>query len=156
MGFKHELPLMVQTVNMANKAANELYPPLADYFKQFVGMPILKVDGTLLKRVKDGMPAIVNDYPKLSIYPHYSDYSLAWTVYARIYDDNRSAQHEITVYVGTLKGSMLDSIDKPQERREDYKLEEIVALLDAAEIAKKAYDAAKSALYPFDQFHKYW
>lgn len=156
MGFKQELPLMVQAVNMANKEANALYSVLAGWFKQFVGMPILKADGTLLKRVKDGMPVFPAYSQSLHFYQRISDYSLAWMICGRIWDSDRSAQHEVTVYIGKLKGTMLDAIEDEQKRREDYKLEEIVALLDAAAVAKKAYDEAKGKLYPFESFHRYW
>ena len=59
--------------------------------------------------------------------------------------------HEVTIYVGDLNGSVLTSISPPFEGRADYTAEEVVEKRAKYEKAKKLADAARSDLSPFGE-----
>lgn len=147
-----KLTAKVAAVNRANEYAARLYAALADNFAPLVGQKIIKADGTLLAKYEKLLPVLACS-PDLHVYRHSSDYSLAWTVKTCEFMPPHSCMyHEVTVYVGDLRGATLEKMTvHPFTGRTDYSVEEITGKRLAAESAKKVADELRSDLYPFGE-----
>jgi hypothetical protein len=145
-----KLTAKVAAVNRANEYAARLYAALSANFAPLVGQKILKVDGTLLAKHER---LVLPCSPDLHVYRHSSDYSLAWTVKTCEYMPPHSCMyHEVTVYVGDLRGATLEKMTvHPFTGRTDYSVEEITGKRLAAESAKRIADELRSDLYPFGE-----
>lgn len=154
MSRENTLAARVKAVNAANAYAMKLYPVLMDFFRPLLGQQILKVDGTLLKKIEAAMPAFPDSgvsQNRLHVYRNTSDYSLAWTVKTceSIEGASSCVYHEIAVYVGGLSGGTLKDFYAPPDLRSDYKVEDVKAARAAYEAAQRTADNLKSALHPF-------
>jgi len=146
-----KLTAKVAAVNRANEYAARLYAALVEKFGPLVGQKILKADGTLLAKYAGLVPDLPCS-PDLHVYRHSSDYSLAWTVKTWIGLSHSCMYHEVTVYVGDLRGATLDKMTvHPFTGRTDYSVEEITAKRLSAESAKRVADELRSDLYPFGE-----
>lgn len=167
----HPTPLAakVAAANNAHAYALKLYPALADFFADFVGVKIEKVDGTLLKKIADALEKVFPETgvpsTRLHVYRHTSNYSLAWTVKAcesspgknsRPGDEYQIANYyEITVYIGDMRDGVLTKISNPPTLRTDYTVEHVNECFAAVKAAEKALSDARSALWPFKESDTY-
>ena len=140
----------VRAVNMANAAAIELYPKLAELFRPLVGTKIEKVDGTLLAKIAMTLPEFPCT-PALHVYKHTSNYSLAWSVKTCVSIPGYCVYYEATVYVGNMRNGVLTELSKPFSARTDYTADEVIQKRDVYEKAKQAADDARSDLFPFGE-----
>jgi hypothetical protein len=147
-----KLTAKVAAVNRANEYAARLYAALVEKFAPLVGQKILKVDGTLLAKY-EGLVPVLPCSPDLHVYRHSSDYSLAWTVKTCEFMPPHSCMyHEVTVYVGDLRGATLEKMTvHPFTGRTDFSVEEITGKRLAYESAKKVADELRNDLYPFGE-----
>ncbi len=157
-----KLEARVKAVNKANAYALELYNTLVPIFEPLVGTQILKVDGTLMQKVKNKLPELPNT-AWLSVHRMSSSYSLTYVVKVTEYVKSEIAHHsdhhissETYVQIGELKDGTLEKMAAAcnSRGRTDYTAEEVEAKRAAYVEAKKALDAAQSALCPFDQYDR--
>src|SRR5277367_5628074 len=98
----NRLECEVSATNEANAYANQLHPKLVEIFRPFVGLPILKADGTLLAKVAKLLPEFPS-LPKLHTYKHITTYRLSWVVKTCVVgekgDYGAAHYHESNVYV---------------------------------------------------------
>lgn len=146
------LTAKVAAVNRANEYATRLYAALVEQFAPLVGQKILKADGTLLAKYAGLVPNLPCT-PDLHVYRHSSDYSLAWTVKTcEFMPPNGCMYHEVTVYVGDLRGQTLEKMAiHPFAGRTDFSVEEITGKRAAYESAKRVADELRNDLYPFGE-----
>lgn len=148
-----ELIAKVEAVNLANEWANKLYERLAPIFTPYVGCKIVKQSGGLLAKIESLLP---NDLPcgnRMQVYRQSSNYSLAWTAKACIglTEGHGCVYHESTAYIADLLNGEVSRIYDRSDRKTDYDYHQIVLLQLQCKEAKKAYEAAKSALFPFSE-----
>jgi len=148
-----KLTAKVAAVNRANEYAAQLYTVLAERFAPLVGQKILKVDGSLLGKYAGLVPELPSKRD-IHVYRHSSDYSLAWTVKTCEFMPPHSCMyHEVTVYVGDLRGQTLEKMTiHPFSGRTDYSVEEITGKRAAYESAKRVADELRGDLYPFGEY----
>ncbi len=152
---RNRLEAKIRAVNAANKVVNELYPKLIEAVKPFVGLPILKVDGMLLKKVETVINAVLPEYNHdLRVTRDHSDYSLRFSVsasssYTRTGSTDVTEYHESTVYIGSLKGAVLESLNTHEERKTDYDIENILLKFEERDAAKRTYDNLQSQVGMF-------
>ena len=154
MDRQKTLESRVKAVNRAGEYANTLHSSLVEKFRPLLGLKIVKADGSLLAKYAH----LVKDLPhkaELTVYRHHSVYSLAWTVKTcESIEDCGCVYHEVTVYVGNLRGDTLTELSEPQNYRTDYTAEEVEAKREAYRKAKEVAENALSALYPFGEFDR--
>lgn len=149
------LEARVRGVNAANDYANKLYPRLLSIFANFVGEKIEKVDGDLLLKVKKGVDSLgLENTPKLHVYRHRSNYSLAYTVKTCEVVDGGAYYHETTVYVGDMSNGVLTKILPAPAFKTDYKAVDVAAARLVYDLACKAASEAQSALFPFGEYDR--
>tara|TARA_Y100000034_G_scaffold136029_1_gene210362 strand:- start:1741 stop:2220 length:480 start_codon:yes stop_codon:yes gene_type:complete len=149
---KNHLKARIIARNRAGKRGNEIYAELIEIFRPLVGTKILKVDGGFLQKVAKLLPEF--PYSRgLQIYRHSSDYSLAWCSKAceQIEGAECCTYEEVTVYIGSLKGTTLESLQDAPDFREDFQAAHVEHLRKVYDDAKKAADDARSALFPFGE-----
>lgn len=147
-----ELPAKVRAVNAGNAYAKTIYGLLAVALRPWVGKQIEKVDGQLLKKVCEQLPAMENNH-HTSVYRLHQNHSLAWVVkICEPLGNFGCLYNETVVYIGEMKNGVLTGICEPPTLRTDYRVEEITAKREAVEKAKALLSAAQSALYPFSEF----
>ena len=152
-----ELQANIDAQNEAGTYAKQLYAQLLPIFKPLVGTKILKANGSVIAKIKISLP----EFPcngRLHVYRFMSGYSLTWIVKAcatfrgpGCWDS--SIYRDASVTIGDLDGATLKDIKEAPDYRTDYTLEEIKDKWSKAEAAEKAYEAAKSACYPFTPCH---
>lgn len=146
------LDARIKARNRANLEATRLYWALAEAFTPLVGTAVVKNDGGILHKHMKRMPEFPRGGP-VTVYRNNSSYSLSWTVKVciSIGDSWGCVYEEATVYVGKMDGNVLTEIDSAFEGRTDFTAEEILEKREAYEVARKAYDDARSALCPFGE-----
>lgn len=153
MRHKDELSAKVEAVNLANKTANEIYPILRKVFEPFMGQNITKNDGTLLARIVKLIPELP-DSRAVTVYGKHSkhSYSVSFTVKTCVsYGEHSCTYYEIGVYICDVTNGVVTRFYDVDERKTDYTVEDILAKREAARAAKKAYEDARSACFPFDE-----
>lgn len=149
------LEARVRGVNAANHFANLLYPKLLSVFGNFVGEKIEKVGGGLMQKVQNGINALgLPNTVRLSVYRYASNYSLVYVVKTCETVDGGAYYHETSVYVGDMNNGVLTKILPAPTFKTDYKAEDVKAARETYEAAKKAADAAQSALFPFGEYDR--
>lgn len=144
----------VRAVNTANKAANDLFPLLADAFRPFIGQKIEKTDGGLLAKVEKSIPGLPYN-SALQVFRNASRYSLNYTVKVCVpVPPNTCVYHDVTLYVAEMNGATLGAIKDPPEFRTDYTESEVLSLREEYKAAKRRADDALSALYPFGEYDR--
>ena len=147
------LEAQIKAQNRAATRALELYDELAAIFRPLVGKQVCKAADpwALLAKVKALLPKLENT-PALMIYQHSSNYSLVWVVKACEQDGEDVCEYrEVSVYIGELRGLVLEKIYDSPNLRHDYSVAEIKAAREEVKAAQKALDEAKSKLYPFGE-----
>ena len=149
------LPAKIKAVNRANEYGVKLYQELEPIFRPLVGQSILNKNGTLAKRFAKLLPELPCT-TDLHVYRGDSNYSLAWCVKTCEMngDGYGCVYHEITVYIGNIRGDVLTEICSPFTARTDYTAEEVHANREKYESAKKLADDARSKLYPFGEYDR--
>lgn len=152
------LEARVRGVNAAHAYASTLTPLLRERFTPLVGQKVVKNDGTLLAKFAGLLPEFPNGV-KLHVYKHVSAYSLAWTVKTCEVDvvdgTGHAYYYETVVYVGDLANGVLTSIERhPCTLRTDYTVEDVVKVRKEFEVARKVFEDARSALYPFGEYDR--
>lgn len=148
----HELPAKIAATNRANQLANEWQAKLLAVFAKHVGQKILKADGSLLAKIEKELPERPCTH-NVRIYRHHSNYSLAWVVNVSERIDNIGTTYaEAVIYVGSTRGDQLTGLEPVRTLRTDYSLAELAAARERTAAAKKAYDEAREACYPFGEY----
>lgn len=147
------LAARVKGVNRAHDYANKLYARLVPTFKPMVGTKIFKVDGTLLQKIKEQLPELPCT-PGLHVHKNSSDYSLSFSVRTSEDVNGLAYYHSVSVYIGDVRNGVLEKIANPHEFRTDFTVEEIAEKRTKYNLAKQAYDNAKSALFPFGEYDR--
>lgn len=158
--MNNRLSLKVKAVNTANMYAKSIYPTLHTYFKQYVGEKIEKVDGSLLKKVKDNIPNIdmdkcVEDGCNISFtaYRQTSNYSLSYVAKVCVSNGDGCAYHSSTVYIGEMNNGVLENVNYEEPTgRTDYTAEEIVDARKKIEDAKKVVSELERAVNEFGMY----
>lgn len=159
------LEAKVAAVNLANQVAVELFPKLKAALEPFVGSQVYKADGDLMKKVESALPELPrrdlvlngSNAANVHVFRGRSDYSLYWTVktscnYPSGNSGARATYHEVSVYVGNVRGQILESLYESFTPEPKYTVEGVQAARVAYAEAKKKADAAKSALGPFGEY----
>ena len=151
---KAELAAKIAARNRCNKAANELYPRLAEIFRPMVGKKVVKVDGDLVYGCRTNDLRSVLDVPGCHVYRYCSVYSLMWCVKCseNIVGQSGCVYQEASVYVASLSGQICEKIDEWTDLKTDYNLDDLVAKIDAAELAREEYDRVKGLTFPFSEY----
>lgn len=145
----------VAAVNQANEVAILLKAKLDEFFRPLVGQKIVKIDGSLLGKYADQVKQIIEQIEAETgielIYRLSSQFSLGWVCKAcKQTSDHGCTYYEQAVYVGDYKGQTLEKIDdRGFNLRTDFTVAEMKAKFADVETTKKAYEAAKSKLWPF-------
>jgi hypothetical protein len=152
------LAARVRIVNRAHTVANELAAVLKQRFAPLVGKKVEKAGGQILEKYKNLLPEMPNDH-NLMVYKHASNYSLAWTVKASetvpVQGHGHAYYYEVTFYVGDMQGDVLTGITKHETAfRTDWTVEEVLGNREAFKVAQKAFEEARSALYPFGEYDR--
>lgn len=144
MRHKDELAAKVAAVNLAHKAANELHPVLAEYFRPLVGQTITKKDGTLLERIKKLLPKF-NISPNISVFGSGSRYSLSFTIKTVMnYGTHFCTYYEVNLFIGNMRNGVLTDMEAVIERPTNYTVEDVLEKRAAAKRALTAYHEARS------------
>lgn len=158
--FDTPLEAKVSAVNLCHAYANELRPILVEACRPFVGQKVIKVDDTFTAAFKKVIDAL--DLPNKTVHVHRSSsrYNLVWVVNvsqgARTSGDhNISHRHEIALYIGTMEGQTLKSVEELAPlQKTDFTVERIKELRAIHKRAKEAASAAESALWPFGEYDR--
>jgi hypothetical protein len=144
------LEAQIKAQNRAATRALELYAELAAIFRPLVGKQVCKANG-LLAKVAALLPKLENT-PALSIYRYRSNYSLVWVVKACEQEGEDVCEYrEVSVYIGELRGLVLEKICDCPNLRHDYSLAEVKAIREEVKAAQKTLDEAKAKLSPFGE-----
>ena len=147
------LEAQVKAQNRVAARALELYDELAAIFRPLVGKQVCKANDpwALLAKVKALLPKLENT-PALMIYQYSSNYSLVWVVKAcEQAGDDVCEYREVSVYVGELRGLVLEKICDRPNLRHDHSVAEVKAIREEVKAAQKTLDEVKSKLYPFGE-----
>lgn len=156
--YPNALAAKIAAQNEANKAAIELYSKAVEPLKAFVGQKILKVDGTLLEKVKKVLPELVNTNEFRAYYTTGGGYSLriAITVNksspSRRSDCQLAQYQESSAYLAGLRDGVLVKLYDAPQLRADFTEEEILMARKDLEYAKKAMSVAQSKLCGFGEY----
>ena len=155
--------LKVDAVNAVHQAAMDLYPRLAEVFQPFVGQKILKINGSLLAKIKSMEDALNLPYrPGLSVCRRYNEYVLSWEVKVCKTAPNTDnpnfsdhCQYEThSLNIGELENGVLKKIYPAPVLKTDYTVAEIEEKRRAYKEAKKLADEAHKNLYPFEEYDR--
>jgi len=148
------LEAKVKSANMCRDAANKLYKPLAEIFKNHIGKKVCKSDLTLLEKYKKLVEDVL--FPnsnELSISRHHSEYNLSWNVrVCCITEKCHSYYDEVTLYIGELKNQILTEICEEPNFSTDFTPQKIIEARNRLKLAKKLVTEAENALYPFGEY----
>lgn len=157
--YEARLRAKVEAYNRAGEVANELFPQMHKIFKQFSGQKVCKVDGPLLKKVKDQLPE--SNYPDqfpsptVMYYRNSSDYTINFTVKtcAQCGDGLGCVYAELTFYVCSIINGVVQEgyFHQPPEYRTDYNAEEIRRLRAVYQKKREEANEAQGALCPFGE-----
>lgn len=152
------LAARVRIVNRAHQLANEYARVLKERFAPLVGKKVEKQGGQILEKYKNLLPEFPRDHNTM-VYKHASNYSLAWTVKTSetvpMVGVGHAYYYEVTFYVGDLAGDVLKNIAVHETNfRTDYTVAEVEANREAFKVAQKAFEEARSALYPFGEYDR--
>ena len=153
---KHGLSAKVIAVNRVHSVANDLYPKLVEVFKPYVGEKILKHDGSFLKKI-EGIASFVDmrDMHNMHNFRINSDYNLAWTIKTSEKDSATTClYYSVGLYIANISNGVLTDIMNADQRRTDFTVEEVEEKQRLLKEAYKAYDKAKSALFPFEELDR--
>ncbi len=151
--------------NRANAEANRLAPLYLAALAPFVGLPVLKADGTWRQKVRDVFPAPlqpadITPSRQFSVWTE-TGHGYSVTVHVKTWDASASrtpdcqiAQYaEAHVYVGELQNGVLAKLGNPNPALPtDYSPELIAAARKLAESTRQAAREAESACQPFGLF----
>lgn len=153
--------------NRANAEANRLAPLYLAALAPFVGLPVLKADGTWRQKVRDAFPAPlqpanVSPSRQFSVWTETgAGYSVCFHVKAMEASAGRSDDYQIAnyaesyVYVGELRDGVLTKIGNPNgPLPTDYSPEAVAAARKLAEETRQAARDAESACQPFGLFDR--
>lgn len=151
MSQESALAAKIAAVNNCHAYAAKLYAILAPIFATLVGQQIDKKDGTFLEKVRSRLPEFADGH-SLRVYRSPSGYSLAFCVNCNqeIQGEGCYIYYETTVYIGEMANGRLVNLIDPDQKRCDYTTEEIQQKREALDAARKAYETAKSDLFPFN------
>ena len=143
-----KIEAQIESVNVARAEYNRLAPLLIAAIRPFLGKKVKKVTGELTEKFKSILPE--------SLLPHSyrssSNYSLYYMVKSCIgYGEHNCIYHEESIYFGDLTDGILTKEATFEPRKCDYTVAEISELRKKADDAEKAFDKAKSALFPFER-----
>jgi hypothetical protein len=151
------LEARVKARNRCHAIANELYPQLAEFFRPYVGQKIERADGPLMAKIsaklEEAIPKLFDPLPQgAQVWRSPSDYSLVWTVkVCEGYGPHSCCYEDCSVYVGNMRGGVLESLYPPEARREDFTADEIEQARQAYEAAHKHAEDLESKLFPFGE-----
>jgi hypothetical protein len=147
------LEARVKLVNRAHAYAKELHTKLLEVFTPFVGTKVVKVDGTLIEKIKKLVP---DKHPDdiHHVYHDRSDYSLGYVVKTCIGVDGIAYYHDVHVSVGELRDGVLAALRPDYKTRSDYTVDEVLANREDFKVKEAEFRAARDALYPFGEYDR--
>ncbi len=154
-----KLSARVKAVNNVNAAACSIFPLIAAALMPFIGKKVLKVDGSLVEKVKNQIAPLLPSTPSLSSFRNHLNNSLSWTIKTSETIDGIAMYAEAAIYVGEVEDGILKSIytDSPFATgnvKTDYTVEDIMAKREACRLAKEAAREAEAALGPFGEYDR--
>lgn len=147
--MNERLTARVIAENRANEIATELSRQLLAIFAPFVGQKITKQGGDLTEKVKKLLPKLPNSN-HASVHRERGAYSLAFKVSCYENTSRGGVYQDVMIYVGEMDGHTLTKLSQPFVGQ-TYTVEEIERKRSEYEIAKKLYQDAQHALYPFGE-----
>lgn len=147
--MKTKIEAQIEAVNVARAECNRLAPLLIAAIRPLLGKKVQKVTGGLTKKFRSILPE--------SLLPHsyriLSDYLFYYVVKSCIgYGEYNCIYHEETIYFGDSTNGILVKEVTFEPRKCDYTVAEISELRKKADEMERAYDRAKSALFPFERY----
>lgn len=117
---KSDLEYKVDLVNRVNQAANEYQDAILERASKYVGCKILKVDGSLLKSVKDDLSSVpVPD--GVSIWFDASHYSLWGKMKGHVNAECHTIYHDANIYIGQNRDGVMYELNRHRDiRKTDY------------------------------------
>lgn len=149
---EQHLAAKVAGQNKVNAAANQYERQLIEAFRPFIGTKILINGGSLAARVKPHIPKASNVF---RCWLSSSTYSFRYEmdVCEHFTNGDGCTYRKASVYVGDLDGHNLKSVsEKPQTRRTDYTVEEVLNLRKELRAAKDHVSAIESKLATFGEY----
>jgi hypothetical protein len=151
----NSLAAKVAAQNEANKIALDSYYKAIEPLKLLIGEKILKVDLTLLEKVKKLLPELTNTNECRAYYNTGAGYSLRISVSVNKCFASRDCQiaeyMEATAYLCDLRGSILIKLYEPPQLRLDFTENEILAARAELKVAKEKVSSLQSKLYGFGE-----
>jgi hypothetical protein len=129
-----------------------MWPVFYKSLEPWVGSKILKVDGSILKKVQESLPdGLPNSWQCLSVTIRHSPYSIGWTIRTFCRDGEDLGSYEDSIAVGYIHDGILTQINDHETLKTDYKVEEVEQARLHYRQAKEAVEKAERALYPFGE-----
>ena len=143
-----KLEVRVELVNRIHTRAMVAFHTLTDFFKGYVGKPVVKADGRLLKTIDKSLPKLESHDVRMAHYPARTNLSWGITGYASY--DGIAIYHEVGISIGELQGNILAKLwDEPAQFRSDFTAEEIRKNRKALLLLKRQVQDLESVLIPF-------
>lgn len=157
MTYNTPLEGKVAAQNRVNQLAMDCYAKAIEPLKQFVGQKILKVDGSLLEKVKKALPELPVLQCNRIFYTCQHGYNLRIAIDESIYAMRRSGVGgtyyvEASAYLCNIRDGVLTELYPKPELRTDYTHEEILMARKDLETAKAAMSLAQSRLQGFGEY----
>lgn len=147
----HETTLAAKVAarNAVNRFANEWYARAAEALKPFIGQKICKVDGTLLKKLKEALLELPNKGFEMSGWYSADRYSLKAYLKACECTNGIANYADTTLYLGDLTDGVLTRLYDAPNFKADYTEEFITQTREEIKKAETMMNQAKSKLGDF-------
>lgn len=154
------LTLKVLAVNYANEYAKQLYPLYQEHFKNFVGQQIEKVDGSLLKKVANGLVfgeksdiKVQGYHISFTKYRQNSRYTLSYVAKVCVSGSQGCSYHEAVIYLGDMNCGVLENLKfEAPSGRTNWTKDEVIQSRCIVERAKRELSGAESVIREFGQY----
>lgn len=153
--YPNSLAAKVAAQNEANKIALDSYYKAIEPLKLLIGEKILKVDLTLLEKVKKSLPELTNTNECRAYYNTGAGYSLRIDITVNKCFASRDCQiaayMEATAWLCDLRGIILIKLYEPPQLRLDFTEGEILAARAELKVAKEKVSSLQSKLFGFGE-----
>jgi hypothetical protein len=144
-----KLEAKVAAVNRCHEYAAQLYAKLTQFFKEYEGQKVVKVDGCLLAKIADKLGEIEKPLG-INAWRKHCSFSLTYGVSASVTSNGIAMYHETSFSVGQVDNQVLTKVyDRPYNLRTDYTVEEVLAKREAYKQARIQADNCLSDLRDF-------
>ena len=144
----------VKARNLVNKELIERVPAMIEALKPFIGLQVIKVDGTLLTKVKEALPDLFSDTVAFSGWYNARSYSIYACFKTCVWEglDHGCVYQEESYCIGELDGAILKVEQRPVDLRyyrTDWTVEEVEKAREEVRKAQEALSEANRPLYHF-------